>query len=148
MKCTSAVVLALGALTFGSGLASAADKKVVDLGKREYINSCAVCHGVNGKGEGPEVAGIEFLNTKPADLSTLSKRNGGAFPFDRVYSIIDGRQVIKGHGSREMPIWGDRYNRETVKAAEYYVDMPYDMEMYVRSRILALIDYINRLQTK
>ena len=82
MKYTSVVILALGALTLGSGLASAADKKAaVDLGKREYMNSCAVCHGVSGKVEGAEVAGIEFLKTMPTDLSTLSKNNGGVFPF-------------------------------------------------------------------
>ena len=24
-----------------------------DLGKRVYVNRCAVCHGVSGKGDGP-----------------------------------------------------------------------------------------------
>jgi mono/diheme cytochrome c family protein len=149
MKYTSAVVLALGAFALGTGLASAADKKAAaDLGKREYMNSCAVCHGASGKLEGSEAASIDFLRTTPTDLTLLSKKNGGVFPFDRIYAVVDGRQMIKGHGSREMPIWGDRYNRETVKAAEYYIDMPYDMEMYVRSRILALVDYIHRLQAK
>jgi mono/diheme cytochrome c family protein len=149
MKYTSAVILALGALTLGSGLAAAADKRAaVDLGKREYMNSCAVCHGATGKVQGAEVAGVEFLKTMPTDLSMLSKNNAGVFPFDRLYSVIDGRQQVKGHGSREMPIWGDRYSREGAKAGEYYVDMPYDMDMYVRSRILALVDYIHRLQAK
>jgi hypothetical protein len=55
---------------------------------------------------------------------------------------------VKGHGARDMPIWGDRYSQDNVKAAEYYVDMPYDMEMYVRGRIIALIDYLHRLQVK
>ncbi len=129
-----------------SGTAWAADERgKADPGKREYTNSCAVCHGRTGKADSP---GLEFLKIVPNDLSTLSKRNGGVFPFDRVYAIIDGREMVKGHGSREMPIWGDRYNAETVKAAEYYVDMPYDMEMYVRSRIISLIDYLHRLQVK
>jgi mono/diheme cytochrome c family protein len=133
----------------GVGSAVAADKKLaIDPGKREYLNSCAVCHGTKGKLEAGEGAAIDFLKTTPADLTTLSKRNGGVFPFERVYAVIDGRQAVKGHGSRDMPIWGDRYSHETVKAAEYYVDMPYDMEMYVRGRILALIDYLHRLQAK
>jgi hypothetical protein len=35
-----------------------------------------------------------------------------------------------------------------MKAGEYYMDVPYDSEAYVRARILALIDYISRLQVK
>ncbi len=148
MKRISSTLLALTALALGSGQALAADKKAVDPGKREYLNSCAACHGVSGKLGPGEGAGVEFLKTTPADLTTLTKKNGGVFPFERVYAIIDGRQAVGGHGSRDMPIWGDRYSSEKVKAAEHYVDVPYDMEMYVRSRILALIDYINRLQVK
>ncbi|MBL8485566.1 MAG: cytochrome c [Rhodocyclaceae bacterium] len=150
MKFTSLGLLAAGAIALAvTGPAAASDRKAkMDLGKREYMNSCAVCHGANGKVEGPEVAAVEFLKTMPTDLSTLAKRNGGVLPVDRLYAVIDGRQLVKGHGTRDMPIWGDRYNRETVKAAEYYMDMPYDMEMYVRSRVLALVDYINRLQVK
>lgn len=142
--------LAFAALAFAGGnVALAADKKAVtDPGKREYLNSCAVCHGAKGKLEGGEGAAIDFLKTTPTDLTTLSKRNGGVFPFERVYAVIDGRQGVKGHGSRDMPIWGDRYSQENVKAAEHYVDMPYDMEMYARGRIIALIDYLHRLQAK
>lgn len=150
MKSILFSTLAFAALAFaGSSVALAADKKAVnDPGKREYLNSCAVCHGAKGKLEGGEGAAIDFLKTTPTDLTTLSKRNGGVFPFERVYAVIDGRQAVKGHGSRDMPIWGDRYSQDNVKAAEYYVDMPYDMEMYVRGRIIALIDYLHRLQVK
>jgi mono/diheme cytochrome c family protein len=122
----------------------AADEKM-DLGKREYMDKCAVCHGQSGRGDG---GAIDILNVAPADLTTLAKKNGGVFPFDRVYAVIDGRQVVKGHGSRDMPIWGKDYSEETVAAAERYFDVPYDMEMYVRGRILALIDYLNRIQVK
>ena len=44
-----------------------------------------------------------------------------------------------------MPIWGNQYR---VRAAEYYIDVPYDPEVFVRAKILALIDYISRLQVK
>lgn len=149
MKRISYSILAMALVVAASGTASAADKKVSsDPGKREYLNSCAACHGASGKLVAGEGAGVEFLKTTPADLTTLTKKNGGVFPFERVYAIIDGRQAVSGHGGRDMPIWGDRYSRETVKAAEYYVDVPYDMEMYTRARILALIDYIHRLQAK
>ena len=57
--------------------------------------------------------------------------------------MIDGRQEVKGHGPRDMPVWGRDYQ---IKAGEHYGDVAYDPEVYVRGRILALIDYLNRLQ--
>jgi hypothetical protein len=86
------------------------------------------------------------LVTKIADLTTLSKRNNGVFPFARVAEIIDGRETVKAHGTRDMPIWGrDYYLRE---AQEAYMDVPYEPEAYVRTRILALTEYVHRLQAK
>jgi mono/diheme cytochrome c family protein len=148
MKKTLITTLIASAVTIMgvNGIAAAAEKKVkVDFGKREYQNSCVLCHGADGKGNGSVV---ELLKKKPSDLTTLSKKNGGVFPFDRVYSMIDGREMVMGHGDREMPAWGNRYSADATKAAEYYIDVPYDMEMYARSRILALIDYLNRMQVK
>ncbi|MBA3033903.1 MAG: cytochrome c [Gammaproteobacteria bacterium] len=124
-------------------MAVSADK--FDLGKQEYMDKCAVCHGQSGKGDGG-VTGI--LKHAPTDLTVLSKNNGGVFPVDRIYQVIDGRVFIMSHGDRDMPIWGKAYQVEKVRAAEHYVDVPYNMEMYVRSRILALIDYLNRIQRK
>ena len=140
---TSGIVI-LAALALGaSQLAQAAGK--ADIGKSEFQNRCAVCHGAGGKGDG---GAIDILKTAPADLTVLSKKNGGVFPFARVYAVIDGQQAVSGHGPRDMPIWGKTYSMETARADEYYAFMPYDMEMYVRARILALIDYLNRLQVK
>lgn len=137
-----AASLALGAST----IAAAADRKPkIDIGKHEYRNSCAMCHGADGKGGG---AIVDLLKKAPTDLTTLSRKNGGVFPFDRIYAVIDGREAVKGHGDRDMPAWGDRYVADTTRAAEFYMDVPYDMEMYARSRILALIDYLNRIQAK
>jgi mono/diheme cytochrome c family protein len=136
------LALALSSLS-SNGIAD--DKDKFDAGKREYMNRCAVCHGQSGKGDG---GAIDILKATPSDLTSLTKKNGGVFPFDRVYAVIDGRQVVKGHGTRDMPIWGKEYSAETAKADEYFGGMPYNMDMYVRSRILALIDYLNRIQSK
>jgi mono/diheme cytochrome c family protein len=132
-----AIVMAFAGTTTTAVLA--ADK--VDIGKREYESNCIACHGKDLKGG----AYVDFLKVTPPDLSQLSRKNGGVFPFDRVYGSIDGRQELKGHGSRDMPIWGKDYQ---VKAAEYYVDMNYDPEAFIRTRIFALIDYLNRMQAK
>lgn len=137
-----AALIMLGA----AGFASAADQSLkANQGKREFENSCALCHGKDGKGTG---AINDLLKKAPTDLTTLAKKNGGVFPFERVYAMIDGRAMIRAHGDRDMPAWGDRYSADTEKAAEYYRDVPYDAEMFTRARILALIDYLNRIQVK
>ena len=139
---TIAALIAMGT----GGVALAADKGAkTDLGKHEYENSCAFCHGKDGKSTG---AINDLLKKAPADLTMLAKNNKGVFPFAYVYGVIDGREILRGHGDRDMPAWGARYSRDTVKAAEYYMDVPYDAEMYARSRILSLIDYLNRMQAK
>lgn len=112
------------------------------LGQREYRNSCAVCHGAGGKGDGSFGYIIE---KKMPDLTVLAKNNGGIFPLERVYETIDGTRMVKGHGTAEMPIWGDRYR---MQAAEYYADVPYDDRAFVRTRIMALIEYLSTLQVK
>lgn len=146
MKNKSIQLLLAAALLAGmNGAALAAGKDRPDIGKIEYDNKCAVCHGLSGKGDGGV---IDLLRKAPTDLTQLSKRNGGVFPFDRVYAVIDGREFVMGHGDRDMPIWGRAYKAEDARAAEYFYEVPYNMEMYVRARILALIDYLNRLQAK
>lgn len=112
-----------------------------DIGKIEYESNCILCHGANLKGG----AYGEFLKATPPDLSLLRKNNGGVFPFERVYGVIDGQHEVKTHGPRDMPIWGKDYQ---IKPAEYYFDMNYDANAYIRGRILALIDYLNRMQSK
>jgi mono/diheme cytochrome c family protein len=129
------------ALIATAGSASAQDRKF-DFGKREYDSNCANCHGLKGKGDGPYKP---FLTKSPTDLTTLSKRNAGIYPFHAVYAIIDGRQDVAAHGPRDMPVWGAQYS---IKSAESYMDVPYSSESFVRSRILARTEYISRLQAK
>jgi len=113
-----------------------------ELGKREYVSNCAVCHGLTGKGDGSY---FELLKTRVPDITTMTERNKGVFPTERMFQIIDGREMPKSHGTRDMPIWGQEYLQ---KAAGYYGESPYDPEVYVRVRILSLIDYIYALQTR
>ena len=137
---TSAIAVMAIAMTLGAGDVFAAE----DIGKREYDNNCAVCHGVTGKGDGP-YAGI--IDTMIPDIRLLQRQNNGVFPFDRVYRTVDGRMEIKAHGPRDMPIWGNEYNE---KAVEYYSDYiaEYNAEGFVRGRILALVHHIYTLQTE
>ena len=130
----------VAAATCVTAVTYAADK--VDVGKQEYEASCANCHGIKGEGNGPYA---ENLKSRVANLTVLSKNNGGVFPFAHVYEAIDGRSLISSHG-RDMPIWGERYSTDA--GFRFWDDYSSDSEAFVRSRILALVDYINRLQQK
>ena len=134
-----AALLLIGA----SATAAVAADKLVDVGKLEYEGACAVCHGVTGVGNGPMVG---QLSTPVPDLMVLARNNAGVFPFDRVYQVIDGRQEVKAHGSRDMPVWGRGFRLQSSGFFESYPAR--DPESPARSRILALTEYVYRLQGK
>ena len=96
------------AISFHFDDASAQEAEVIAGGELEYQNSCAVCHGTDARGGGMMA---RFLTIRPADLTQIAARNGGTFPFWQIYRIIDGGDV-RGHGTRDMPIWGDRFRTQ------------------------------------
>lgn len=73
-----------------------------------YGAHCAACHGADAKGNGP-VAPV--LKVKMPDLTTITQRNRGKFPAERVRKIISGDETLAAHGSREMPIWGPIFHQ-------------------------------------
>jgi mono/diheme cytochrome c family protein len=107
-------------------------------GQKEFQQRCAVCHGEKGRGDGPYSFALVF---KPADLTKLLIANEGHFPFLETYLIIDGRDMIKYHGTRLMPIWGDRYNQETWSSVS-----PEHASTLVRGRIFELLMYLYSIQ--
>jgi mono/diheme cytochrome c family protein len=121
-----------------------------DLGKRQYESNCAVCHGATARGDGPYMRFMAYKGKGLSDLTLIAKRNGGAFPFQRVYEQIDGTLEMEVHGPREMPVWGRDYLRQAREAYrdENFMMGRYDPELFTRTRILALTDYLNRLQAK
>jgi mono/diheme cytochrome c family protein len=128
------------AILFGSMPVLAQDD--LDAGRNEFRQSCMACHGEGGKGDGQMA---QYLTIKPADLTALSKKNDGQYPFLQVFQTIDGRAVIKAHGAGPMPIWGERYIVASGAAgAEPY--KTYSAEPFVRARILELTYYIQSLQ--
>ena len=134
-----------------AGFAGTAQAEDVDIGKSEFQSACASCHGSDGKGKGPVST---QLKVPPSDLTMLAKNNNGVFPTNVVYETIYGSKTIPAHGTREMPIWGERFN--PVVGLPHYVDPSYwkkagpgkSPEVVVRTRILAVIDYLNRIQQK
>ena len=72
-------------------------------GRQMYVNYCAPCHGVDGKGNGPAAAA---LKKQPTDLAVLSRNNGGKYPSTHIVSVLQFGTANPSHGSAEMPMWG------------------------------------------
>ncbi|MBR9651019.1 c-type cytochrome [Thalassovita aquimarina] len=129
--------------SIGLGIAGSANAAGMSLGEFEYQNSCAQCHGMDAKGDGPVTS---FLRNVPPDLTMLQQNNDGVFPFASVYAVIDGSAQVDVHG-RDMPLWGNRYRKRVANDPDGDFS-PADTEMYVHTRILALIDYLASVQAK
>jgi len=108
---------------------------VVPSGKAMYKQYCAVCHGVEAKGDGPYAP---MLKVPPPDLTTLAKRHDGKFPYDYVSNILRfGPSSTILHGSADMPAWGPVFQ---------YFDK--NTERAVQDRIKNLCNYLASLQEK
>ncbi len=110
-----------------------------------YKASCAPCHGLAGAGDGP-VASV--LASEMPRLDDLTKRAEGVYPADYVREVIDGRSEIGAHGSREMPVWGLRFER--LYQSQQAPGQQSDAEARASAGLLIgeLVDYIQTLQTE
>ena len=106
-------------------------------GREDFETFCAACHGVSGQGDGEAASG---LDRKPADLTGLSARNGGAFPGTRVMAKIWGYTGGRD-GASPMPAFGPLLQGDLV---------PYDGGDGIASptpvRLVAIAEYLKTLQ--
>ena len=96
-----------------------------------YREFCAVCHGIDAKGNGPAA---DALKTRPSDLTEISRQNGNKFPTLHMQRVIGGEDAVAAHGSREMPTWGDSF--KSISANGTFAEM----------RVNALVDYLQKIQ--
>jgi mono/diheme cytochrome c family protein len=89
----------LVALCFSATALPAQD---ADQGRALYQTHCASCHGADAEGQGPLAPALVL---QPVNLTTLSSRNDGTFPLQRVLKRIDGTDPLVSHGS-PMPVFG------------------------------------------
>ena len=119
----------------GSAAPVSADQEdAIDRGRLLFSIYCQNCHGESGRGDGPTA---ELLTVKPADLTRISRRNDGKFPTEQVARTIDGREMIRGHGNRRMPIWG---------LSMQQLDQDTNQENEVREKIRKLTRYLESIQ--
>jgi len=136
------VALALGVaggmwLVDAASAAEPVDGVLADMGRPYFERYCASCHGLSGAGDGP-TAGV--LRAPPADLRLIAARRGGEFPDGEVAQFIDGRFDVKAHGSREMPVWGERFSQN--------IPEPEVADAIARGKIVVLIEYLKSIQIR
>ena len=140
----SRCLLALAVLLFAiAGRAAAQDKTIKKTpveqtsptsGAEMYKSYCAVCHGKDGKGDGPAA---EALKMPPPDLTTLAKRHDGKFPDAYVSNVLRSGAKAPAHGTAEMPVWGPLFS-----------SLGGGDTAQVNLRISNLTNYIKSLQAK
>jgi mono/diheme cytochrome c family protein len=133
---TGGALVAWLALSPLVGRAEDASSKLAAAGRAEYLQYCASCHGVEGKGNGPLA---EDLRVTPADLTHIARRHG-VFPEPVVSEIIDGRRRMRAHGPGNMPVWGRRFDQE--------IQYGPAGDIAVRGRVALLVEYLRSIQAK
>lgn len=98
-------ILALTLVLCAASTAGAGSRDVAQ-GRTFYLRYCASCHGENGNGRGPMASS---LKQQPADLRMLGEKYGNPLRVKELAKFIDGREYVAAHGSREMPVWGERF---------------------------------------
>lgn len=102
-------ILFVAVLLSAAAVAMAAQSKVIipvdrisgNNGQQMYAGYCAPCHGVDGRGNGPQA---KVLIYAPADLTQLSRENNGVYPALHVNSVLRFG-FADGPATDLMPYW-------------------------------------------
>jgi len=139
MKGRTTAVLA-GGLVVAVALVSAAPvaRASEAANKALYLKYCGSCHGADGKGNGV-LSGV--LQTKPADLTQIAKKNGGEFPTAEVAKFINGTKTMRAHGDPEMPVWGEVFQEQASSGSS-------SKKSQAHAKIAFITAYIKSIQEK
>ncbi len=106
-------------------------------GKAAFDQYCASCHGTAADGTGPVAAEMKVA---PPDLRKLGQKYGTPLPKPKLSELIDGREMLRAHGTSKMPVWGEKLVHNVPPTA--------NTEFFKRGTILVIVDYIETLQLK
>ena len=86
----------------------APDAAAAAKGQVTYGRYCVSCHGETARGDGPLA---KDLRVGVPDLTTMAARNGGEYPYDWVVQILENGDLVRGHGTADMPAWGEAFKK-------------------------------------
>jgi mono/diheme cytochrome c family protein len=139
----AAIVVLVSALAPAQNTATSAAPEVrhipisdvpANSGKEMFKSYCAVCHGTDGKGNGPAAPALKVA---PTDLTVLAQKSSGKYPSAHVAAVIRGQATVPSHGTEDMPIWGPLFS-----------SISQGHEGQVQQRTANLVSYIESLQAK
>lgn len=107
MACLAGLALAVAPVLAAAG-DLALDQAAAHKGEITYSRYCVACHGAGGKGDGPL---SHDLRVPVPDVTEMANRNAGKYPYDRVSRIVSTAEIVRGHGTVEMPAWGDAFKK-------------------------------------
>jgi mono/diheme cytochrome c family protein len=99
-------------------------------GREDYLRACARCHGADGRG---------VADGRAPDLTRLAERLGDRFTHQYVVDVITGEREVPAHGSREMPVWDERFGDSGAEAAA---------ALWAQRRVDAIATYVESLQVR
>ena len=102
-------------------------------GRENFAAYCAVCHGMDGRGNG---AAAPAMKAPVPDLTVLASRHRGRFDAAAVEYVVKGtgKMATPAHGTPEMPIWG-----------RVFAPQPSDQPV-ASMRVKNLVRYIESIQ--
>lgn len=136
------VVLTMMLVLFAMPVAAETSEGKHKVAEQDFRANCASCHGWGGAGDGPTA---DVLKVRPPDLTRIAHRNGGTFPAEAVYTAIEGTEMPKAHGTRQMPVWGLWFIYEAIADSLHTGDTKPPVEK-VEKRIRAMIAYLESIQ--
>lgn len=108
----------------------------VPVGVTLFQQNCAVCHGENGAGNGPQASALPVA---PANLRRLAAANGGVFPAESVMATIYGYRGKDYQGL--MPEFGP-----LLQSPDVIWTAPDGRRIATPSALVALTRYLETIQ--
>lgn len=104
------------AVTYMKTLSTPGGHVSLRAGRDIYTSTCWVCHGLNGKGDGPAAAGMQ---PKPRDFTARDFSVAGRE--ERIYRTISEGAAKSFHGSESMIAWKGSLTPQQIRDVMAYI---------------------------